>query len=179
MPKLSALTIGFRELCLVVAAMSVLSLASALAFEHLGGIRPCPLCLEERIAYYAAVPLALLAFLLARLAPLAGRLLLGVIALAFVFNAGLGAYHSGVEWHWWAGPDECSGVGPIATSTQDLLKNLTKVSAVVRCDEAPLRIFGISLAGYSALLSAFLAALAGAGAAGFEFAAQRFARVMA
>ncbi len=165
-------TFGPRETALAIAAFSVLALASALALEHIGGFRPCHLCLQERVPYYAAVPLAVAAFLFARPWPAVARALLAVVTLAFVYNAGLGIYHCGVEWGWWPGPDSCTGLGTIASNPQDLMKSLAKGGGVVvRCDEAPLRILGLSLAAYGALLSAFLAVLAGAGACGVDLAA--------
>jgi disulfide bond formation protein DsbB len=151
-----------RQIGIAVAVLSALGVGSALAIEHIGGIRPCPLCLDQRVAYYAAIPLALLAALLAPRAPVAARLILAAVALAFLVNAGLGIYHSGIEWGFWPGPDACSGMAPLATSPGALLESLNKPT-VIRCDAAALRILGISLAGYSALLSALLAAFAIAG----------------
>ena len=145
-----------------VAVLSALGVGSALAIEHIGGIRPCPLCLDQRIAYYAAIPVAALAALLAGNTPFWSRLLLAAVALGFLVNAGLGVYHSGIEWGFWPGPDACSGMAPLATSPDALLESLKKPS-VVRCDAAALRILGISLAGYSALLSALLAVMAAVG----------------
>lgn len=166
MPQIFPLSLGVRELSLAVAAFSLMSVGSALALQYLGGVRPCHLCLMQRYVYYAAVPLALLAFFLSARTPLLARVLLGLLALGFVANSALGVYHSGVEWHFWAGPDECTGLSPLATSPQDLMKALSGPNTVVRCDEAPLRVFGVSLAGYSALLSAFIAVVAATGAAG-------------
>jgi disulfide bond formation protein DsbB len=157
--------LSLRTIALAVAVLSALGVGSALAIQHIGGIPPCPLCLDQRIAYYAAIPLGLLAAYLAGVQPLWSRLVLGALALAFLFNAGFGVYHSGIEWHWWAGPDACSGMAPLATSPEALLNSLANPQ-IVRCDEAALRILGISLAGYSALLSAFLAVLSGLGAKG-------------
>ena len=152
------------QICLAVALLSALAVGGALAIEHVGGIAPCPLCLDQRIAYYAAIPLALLAFaLLPGNVPLC-RAVLALLAVGFLFNAGLGVYHSGVEWGWWPGPDTCSGAGTIATTPGALMESLRN-PRVVRCDTAALRILGLSLAGYSALTSAGLAALAGLGAA--------------
>lgn len=152
------------QICVALAVLSAIALGGALAIEHIGGIAPCPLCLDQRIAYYAAVPLALLAFaLLPGNVPLC-RFILALLAAGFLLNAGLGVYHSGIEWGWWPGPETCSGMGTIATTPGALLESL-KNPRVVRCDEAALRILGLSLAGYSALTSAFLAALAGLGAA--------------
>lgn len=146
-----------------VAGLSALGVGLALAIEHIGGIPPCPLCLDQRIAYYAAIPLGFAAAYLAAARPSWSRLLLGALALAFLVNAGLGVYHSGIEWGWWPGPDACSGIAPLATTPEALLESLANPQ-IVRCDEAALRILGISLAGYSALLSVFLAVLASVGA---------------
>lgn len=148
----------FDNIGRIIAIISALALGGALAIEHIGGIRPCPLCLDQRIAYYAAVPLGTLAFFLASGRRSWSLAILILLSLGFAINAGLGIYHSGIEWGWWPGPDSCSGAASIATSTDELLKSLNQPQ-VVRCDEAPLRIFGLSLAGYSALLSGALAIL--------------------
>jgi disulfide bond formation protein DsbB len=154
--------ISLVTIALGIAAISALSLAGALGIEHIGGIAPCPLCLEQRIAYYAAVPVALIAAWLVPRVPLAARLLLAALALGFLFNAGLGVYHSGIEWGWWPGPEECSGMAPLASTPAEMQEAL-KHPSVVRCDAAALRILGISLAGYSALISAILAIAAAVG----------------
>jgi disulfide bond formation protein DsbB len=152
--------LSFERAGLIIAVLSAATLAGALGIEHIGGIQPCPLCLEQRIVYYAAIPAGLLAFALASGRRTMSTAILVLVALGFIFNAGFGVYHSGVEWGWWPGPQACSGAsGPIATNPADLLKSLSQTT-VVRCDEAALRIFGLSLAGYSALISLFLAAIA-------------------
>lgn len=162
-----SLSFGPREVSAAIAVLSALTLATALSLEHFGGFQPCHLCLEERVAHYAAVPAAVLAFLLARLMPPASRIILALIALAFVYNAVLSAYHVGVEYHWWEGPSSCTGVGSIASTPAELLKSLQSGgNVVIRCDEVPLWIFGFSLAFYGALLSAFMAVLAGLAALG-------------
>ena len=86
----------------LVLALSLAIIIAALGFEHIGGYKPCPLCLMERKAWYIAIPAALLALLLYRLdKPLLVKLLLAAIALMFLVNAGLAGYHAGVEWKWW------------------------------------------------------------------------------
>jgi disulfide bond formation protein DsbB len=151
--------LNFEDAGRTIAIMSALALAGALAIEHIGGIAPCPLCLDQRIVYYAAVPLGVLAFMLASGRRSWSLAILAVLAAAFVFNAGFGVYHSGIEWGWWPGPEACSGAASLAKTPEELMKSLTQ-SRLVRCDEAALRILGISLAGYSALLSACLACVA-------------------
>jgi disulfide bond formation protein DsbB len=143
---------------LAIALVSLAALAGAWGLEIFGHYLPCPLCLEQRIPYYAAVPAGLAAALLAYTWPRFAAVILALICAALVYNAGLGVYHAGAEWHFWAGPDTCSGTGAPLQPIGNLAQSLRHYSAP-RCDEAALRILGISLAGYSALISAALAAL--------------------
>jgi len=146
---------------LAVALIAAATLAGAWFFQLVLGIVPCPLCLEQRYAYYLAVPLGLLvAFLAAKDAPrpvlLAGLALLVLAALA---NAWLGAYHAGVEWKFWQGPTDCSGPIVDFGKAGSLLDRLDTVK-VVRCDEVQWRFLGLSLAGYNVLISLLMALIA-------------------
>jgi disulfide bond formation protein DsbB len=140
---------------LLIVAVSAASLAGAWVIEFMG-YKPCPLCLEERIPYYAAVSAGLLAAYLSKSAPRSAALILGAVCLGLLYNAGIGVYHAGAEWHLWKGPQTCSGDAIQLTGS---LAERLKHNSPVRCDEAALRIFGISLAGYSALISFGLAAI--------------------
>lgn len=141
-------------------SLSLAAILTALAFEHLGGYRPCPLCLQERYAYYLAIPLALTAFLALKASGNKAAALMIVIAgLGFLVNSGLGLYHSGVEWQWWPGPGACSGSASLASDTGSLFQSLETIK-VIRCDEAPWRMFGLSFAGWNMVISLFLALLA-------------------
>jgi disulfide bond formation protein DsbB len=84
---------------------------------------------------------------------------LAILALATLANAGLGAYHSGVEWGFWKGPTDCSGPVVNLGNAADLLSKLDTVK-VVRCDEVQWRFLGLSLAGYNVLISLLMAAIA-------------------
>jgi disulfide bond formation protein DsbB len=140
----------FGAAALLLAAGAIVT---ALAFEHLGGIMPCPLCLEQRYAYYAGVPLLFLALVgLSAGQPRAAAVLFVLVALAFAGNAVLGVYHAGVEWHFWPGPVECSGAQQLNTSAGNMLEALQHTN-VVRCDEAAWRLAGISFAGWNVLAS--------------------------
>ena len=144
-----------------VAVIAAATLVGAWFFQLVLEILPCPLCLEQRYAYYLAVPLgALIAFVAARGAPrpllLAG---LAVLAIAALVNAGLGAYHAGVEWGFWQGPTDCTGPVGNLGSAGTLLQRLDTVK-VIRCDEVQWRFLGLSLAGYNVLISLLMAAIA-------------------
>src|SRR5207247_9798475 len=147
---------------IAIAAVGAATILGAWFFQYALGLRPCPLCLEQRYAYYFAIPLAVMV-VLGDHAGASRKVLLAAliaIALGMLWNAGLGVYHSGVEWRWWQGPQECSGALDDLGSAGGLLNTLQSIT-VVRCDEAAWRFLGLSLAGYNTLISL---ALAGAGA---------------
>ena len=151
---------------LAITAIAAATLAGAWFFQLVLDIQPCPLCLEQRYAYYLAVPLgALVALAAARHAPRAVLLAgLAILLVAALGNAGLGAYHAGVEWKFWQGPTECTGPVVNLGSAGNLLERLDSVK-VIRCDEVQWRFLGLSLAGYNVLISLLMAALAAWGMA--------------
>jgi disulfide bond formation protein DsbB len=142
----------------VVAAVTILG---AYYFQYVLGLAPCPLCLDERIAYYVTIPLAGLIAVGARRHARRGLLMVGLWAVGLVMlaSAALGAYHAGVEWQFWPGPADCSGPIQRFGRASDLLRQLNSVQ-VVRCDAAAWRFLGVSLAGYNALISLALVAVA-------------------
>ena len=143
-------------------ALAVGAILTALAFEHIGGLEPCPLCLQQRYAFYVGIPALFLALVLlaADHWRLAAVLFLAV-ALLFLGNAGLGAYHAGVEWKFWAGPDTCGQpLGELRPlGGRSLLENLAS-TRVVRCDEPQGRFLGLSFAGWNVIGSGVILALA-------------------
>lgn len=127
-------------------------LLAALGFQFLGGLAPCPLCITQRWPHLAAALLAGLCLVLPwRVVCLAGAGAAGT-------SAGLGLYHAGVEQGWWAGPDTCTAPATGTLSPADLLAAI-EAAPIVRCDEIPWELLGLSMAGWNALASAGLAAV--------------------
>ena len=144
--------------------VGLLTIGGFFYFQYVLGYPPCPLCLDQRNAFYVCVPLAALLWLggghgASRKVMIAG---FAVIALVMLWNTGLSAYHAGVEWKFWPGPQDCSGPINNFGAASNMLKQLQNIR-IVRCDEAAWRLFGISLAGYDVLVSLFLAATAALG----------------
>jgi disulfide bond formation protein DsbB len=147
----------------LIAVVAFATIAGAWIFEAVG-FAPCELCLKQRFAYYIGVPLAALLALFWQYVPISWRRAgLYALALIFIASMGFGIYHAGVEWRFWPGPADCTGALEQAGSVQDFMKQL-QVSKVVRCDEVALRIFGLSLAGWNAIISAALSYVALTGA---------------
>ena len=148
----------------IVFSLAFVTILTAHAFEQFGGYPPCPLCLQERYAYYFAVPATLVAFFAARGNALGfARIVLALIAVGFLINAGVGVYHAGIEWKWWEGPATCAGGTEIVWGAGGLAEQLENAQ-VIRCDEAPWHLLGLSFAGWNAVVSAVLATIAGFGA---------------
>ena len=129
----------------LVLAGSAALLGGALAFQHLGGLNPCEMCLWQRWPHLAAILLGLLAWALR-----SNRAVVALAALATATSGGLGIFHAGVEQKWWQGITTCSA--PVATNLSDIM-----AAPVVRCDAIAWSLFGVSMAGWNAILSLTIA----------------------
>lgn len=133
-----------RALAFVVPAVL---LAGAWGSQLIGGLYPCEICHWQRWPHYAALGLALFAFI----GPIGlRRTLVWLAALAILASGVIGAWHAGIEYGLWEGLTTCTA--PPSGSMADLMK-----APLIRCDEAQWRLFGISLAGYNAILSTIAA----------------------
>src|SRR3954470_10086232 len=121
---------------IAIAVIGIAAIGGAYFFQYVLGLPPCPLCLEQRVAYYVAIPLAAMILLGLSVGSSRKVAILALIAIAgfMLWNAGLGVYHSGVEWGWWQGPQDCSGPLTDIGSRGGLLEQLQNIR-VVRCDE--------------------------------------------
>ncbi len=146
-PLLAALVLGFA------------TIAGAWFFELVIGLAPCPMCLTQRWPYYIGLPILVIALVMVK-NPDKNIARMSTLATAVLFLGGaiFAAYHSGVEWHFWAGPADCSGGEDLSASVGNLLADL-KTAKVVSCVDAAWRLFGISLAGYNVIISAAISAL--------------------
>lgn len=133
---------------LTLAAVAILG--TAYFFEFVLGLEPCQLCLYQRIPWWIAIGTGCLAISM-RQRPVLMSILTVLTALTILSGAGIAGFHAGVEFKWWEGPTACSG--GIVGDTVDALKEAIMGAPVVRCDEVPWSLFGISMAGYNFLLS--------------------------
>lgn len=139
-------TLSNRQTLLAICIVTTAVILGAYGFEY-AGYAPCELCLKQRFAYYAVIPLSLLFALLDVKLQRSGLYLIAAIMLGSMI---FGIYHSGVEWKFWQGPSTCTG-GSLSGGLPDLTKQ------PVMCDQPAIRILGLSLAGWNAVISAVVA----------------------
>lgn len=151
---------------LTIAATLVLigglaAISTAWGFQIIGGYAPCKLCLEQRLPYYAGLPLVLLALVAHRMGyATPARALLALAALGFLYGGGVGAYQAGAEWGFWQGPTDCGG-GTAAPREAGLsLLQAIENTRIISCTEASWRMFGLSFAGWNVVASAGLVIVA-------------------
>jgi disulfide bond formation protein DsbB len=121
----------------------------AIGSQYLGGLHPCEMCMWQRWPHVAAILLALAA-IVTRRTP-ASRLFTAMAAIAILFSGGIGVFHAGVEYHWWKGITECTAP-PMSGSSSDVMAQIM-AAPIVRCDQAQWTLWGISLAGWNAVVS--------------------------
>ena len=135
------------------ATRSARGLALAVPAALLGGaylgqyafhLVPCEMCWWQRYAHFAALALALLAWLRP-----STQLLTWLAALAILVGGLLGLYHAGVEYGWWQGFTACTSEVKLGDDPLSAILN----APMIRCDQVQWSLAGISLAGFNFLIS--------------------------
>ena len=137
-----------RAILLAVAAPALLWGGAAIVAQRIFGLYPCEMCMWQRWPHMAGLALGLMALLL-RNNRTAARTLVLLAALAILISGLIGAFHAGVEYKWWQGLTACTAPRDMSAGMLDHVS----FGSLHRCDEAPWTLFGISLAGYNALIS--------------------------
>ena len=139
-----------KILVAIAFALALATIAGAWGSQLFGGLVPCELCLAQRQAYYWGLPVLAVVLILWNRLPLAVWYIgVALGAAIFVWSTYMAGYHAGVEWGFWPGPTACTGTGGDLNFT-DLTQGL---KPVIPCDHVQFRLFGITLAGYNALIS--------------------------
>ena len=143
-----------RNGLVICALISATLLVGAFLFEHVGGMTPCSLCIWQRWAHLSVIATAASGLLFI---PPRAALLLTIAAALTSF--GVAGYHAGVEWQLLEGPAGCSASLTAGASAADLVDQLL-ATPVVRCDDVPWSLFGLSMAAWNSLVSLDISAVA-------------------
>ena len=132
--------------------VSSIMLISAFYLEYFHGALPCDLCITQRWFHGAIIAYSLMIIFILNKTSISKKLLLLGGAILWLLSSIAGLYHFGIEMNFWTGPDGCSSN---IDFSKDTLKYLLSKSPI-KCDEVMFKIFGLSLAGWNALVSFFV-----------------------
>ncbi|WP_039017669.1 disulfide bond formation protein B [Halocynthiibacter namhaensis] len=135
-----------KTFILIATAGSAALLLGAFGFQYLGDLPPCKMCIWQRWPHGIAILAGVLALAMKQ------RMFAWLGAVATLITSLIGFYHAGVEKGIFEGPDSCTS-GPVGGMSTDDLFNQIMNAPLVRCDEIPWDMFGISMAGWNALVS--------------------------
>ncbi|WHZ33542.1 disulfide bond formation protein B [Sagittula sp. MA-2] len=141
-----------KTLTLLATLGSAALILGALGFQYIGGLYPCKLCYWQRYGHFAAIAAGVVALFVP------ARVLLWIGAAGAGSSSVIAVYHTGVERGWWEGPTTCSG-GPVGNLSTDELFDQIMNAPVIRCDEIPWEMFGLSMANLNVVASAVIAVL--------------------
>lgn len=131
------------------------ALGFALVSQYGFGLKPCPLCVYQRWPYGIIIVLSLMGVVLSvKRQDKAVSAVVFACGMLLLAGGLIAAYHVGVEQHFWKSFLEGCTVN--FDNAADLLAQIEGTKAA-RCDEIPWSLFGISMAGYNAIVS-FVAA---------------------
>ncbi len=137
---------------LTLLASGAMLAAAIFYFERFRGLAPCPLCLDQRNWHWGVMAASAAAFALTRFKPQWIRWAIMAIGLVLLGSFAMGAYHVAVEQHW-------------VIAQCDARIDMNEIRAfdaegtfdVPRCDEIAWSLFGVSMAGWNAIISLLLA----------------------
>lgn len=135
-----------RTWILIAAGGSLALMLGALAFQHIGGLAPCKLCITQRYPHVIAIVIGVIALAIPRVPVI----LMGAVAAAI--TAGYGFYHAGVERGIFEGPTSCTSSSISDLSADELLDQIMS-APLIRCDDIPWEMLGLSMAGWNAVIS--------------------------
>lgn len=143
------MTRQFATLLLTLASLAMI--LSAWGFQYIGGYPPCKMCYWQRYPHMAAVAIGALAL------ATKNRAFAWLGAAAMLITGGIGVFHSGVERKLWEGPTSCTSSAIGGLNTEQLFDQIMS-APLVRCDEIPWEMFGLTMANLNALASFAFAA---------------------
>ena len=138
-------------------ATAIATLAGAFAFQHLGGLEPCPICIWQRWPYVAGAVLAAVGIAVVRQRP--SQILYWGALLVFLGGAVLSAWHAGIEYGFWSGPATCNMAMNLGDLSGEALLDAIEARPLVRCDTPAWTLAGVSLAGWSVLIQLAIAGM--------------------
>ena len=135
-----------KKFYIIIFAVSLLSLLTALYIEFFLGYKPCKLCVYQRIPYLISIFLTFLGLSYSK-----NLIWLYALLLTFFLSFLVSGYHLGIEQEIFKEFSGCTADSLEVIDKNELLKILN--SEINSCKNVDFKIFGLSLATINFLLS--------------------------
>ena len=130
---------NIKKIFVIIFSLSFFSLTAAVYVEYILGIKPCILCIYQRLPYAIALLISLIAFFTGN-----RKVILIILGITFVAGVLLSGYHVGIERGFIEPIFSCTGGNIDAIEKEEILKSFDKIQP--DCKDVDFSIFGISLA---------------------------------
>jgi disulfide bond formation protein DsbB len=141
-----------RNALLIAFLVSLAALGSALVAQFAFDMKPCVLCLYQRVPYLLLFLGALAGLMLAKPFPKIIPPLLAFMAVLFAASAGVAFFHVGVEQGWWVFGAGCPVINLEGKSAEEALAQLL-TTPQADCSKVAWSFLGLSITIWNVLLS--------------------------
>lgn len=153
--KITKIEISIKNILLFLLLVSIFSLSLAYISEYFFGLKPCILCLYQRIPFFVIIFISSIA-LFALTRPNLQKIAIILCILSLFVNAGVAFYHVGVEQKIFKMTEKCADDLGKAQSLEEL-KAAIKNTKLAKCNEPQFHLFGLSMAAWNMIFCFFLA----------------------
>ena len=145
-----------KKILFLILSMSSIILLTAITVGQLMNAPPCELCIYQRIPYFIIVILVLISFNRSFNSILRIKTICFISSLLFLFSSIIGIYHVGVEKGFFQ--TSCAPNQPHAFSLEEIQEAI-HTPIIPSCNNIPIELFGISMAGYNFIVGLFCACI--------------------
>tara|TARA_Y100000813_G_scaffold182883_1_gene152933 strand:- start:340 stop:819 length:480 start_codon:yes stop_codon:yes gene_type:complete len=135
-----------KNIYLLISAISIFTLLSAIYIEYILGVKPCILCLYQRVPYIIAIFFCFFGYY-----NLKNKLWIYLLVITFLISAILSGYHVGIENNVFNEFSGCTSNNSNIVNKDELLKALKETQP--NCKDVTFKLLGFSLATINLFLS--------------------------
>ena len=135
-----------KNIYLLISAISIFTLLSAIYIEYILGVKPCILCLYQRVPYIIAIFFCFFGYY-----NLKNKLWIYLLVITFLISAILSGYHVGIENNVFNEFSGCTSNNSNIVNKDELLKVLKETQP--NCKDVTFKLLGFSLATINLFLS--------------------------
>ena len=137
---------SIKNYYLIILLTCIVSLLSAVYIEYVLNIRPCTLCLYQRVPYIISIFICFFGYYYYK-----NLYWLILLIIVFITNSFLAGYHVGIENNIFEEFSGCTGNNLNITDKLELLKSLN--NSMPNCKNVDFKLMGLSLATINFIIS--------------------------